>query len=185
MKLSKTTGLVIAIGVFVIALISLGVVRYQQIGEQSELDEQLISAKSNLARVQPEKLSSRHAELEEQLSQSTSQFEAVKVILSQPVGSVAATTVLFDVAKSCGLEVTKVASLSPTSDSLEGVTCSVVLLTARVEGDVPNLVSFITTLNSHFTTGVIRSMTISIPEENSGEEASADIELVVYTYQGD
>ncbi len=184
MKLSKRTLLIIIVGIFIIALISLGMLRSQQVSEQNQLNEKLILVKSNLERVQPEKLSSGQAELEERLSQATSQFEAVKAILSQPVGSITAYSILFDIAEAHGVEVTEMTSSDPVTESLEGVTCSVISLTAKVEGDVPNLVSFVAELNSHFTTGVVKSITITIPETTSEERASADIQMVVYTYRG-
>jgi len=182
LKLSKTTKLVIAIGFFVIALIGLNMVRSQQGDQQNQLSEELALAQSRLDMIPVEKLSSQQAALEEQLNQTTSQFEEVKAILSEPVGSVAASNVLFDIAEAHGLEVTEMTSSAPATESLEEVTCSVMLLTAKVEGDVPNLVSFVTKLNSHFTHGVVNSITITIPETNS-DEASAEIQLAVYTYQ--
>ena len=182
MKLSKTTKLVIAIGFFVIALIGLNMIRSQQGNQQNQLNEQLTLAQSRLNMIQLEKLSSQQATLEKQLNQNTSQFEEVKAILSQPAGSIAASSVLFDIAEAHGLEVTEMTSSAPATESLEGATCSVMLLTAKVEGDVPNLVSFITKLNSHFANGVVNSITITIPETTS-DEASAEIQLAVYAYQ--
>ena len=184
MKLRKRTLLITIVGIFVIVLISLGMLRSQQVSEQNQLNEQLTLIQSRLGVIKLEQLSSRQAELEGQLRQATSQFEVIKTVLSQPVGSIAATSILFDIAKAHGLEVTEVTSPGPTSDSLEGITCSVLSLTVKVEGNVPNLVSFVTELNSYFTTGVVKSITITIPEKTSEEKASADIQLVVYTYQG-
>jgi len=184
LKLSKKIWLVIAIGIFIIAAIGLGMVRSQQVDEQNQLNEELALVQSRLTRVQLQKLPSQQVELEEQLSQATSQFEAVKAILSQPVGSVAASSILFDIAEAHGVEVTEMTSSGLASKVLEGVTCSVIPLTARIEGDVSNLVSFVTELNNHFTTGVVKSITITIPETTSGEKASANIQLVVYIYQG-
>ena len=183
MKLSKKTWLVTAIGIFVVTFIGLGTVRYQQVHEQNQLNEQLALAQSR--GIQLEQFSSRQAELGRQLSQAKSQFEAVKAILSQPVGSITASSSLFDIAQAHGVEVTKMTSSGPVTESLEGVTCSVISLTAKVEGDVPNLVSFVVKLNSHFATGVVRSIKITIPDTNSEQKASADIQLAVYTHQGD
>ena len=185
MRLRKKPLLVIGIGIFVIALIALGTVRSQQVGQQAELNEELAQAQSNLMGVQLERFSSRQANLEKQLSQTTSQFEAFKAILSQSVGSIAASSILFDIAEAHGLEVTEMTSSTPATERLEEVACSLISLTARVEGDVPNLVSFVTKLNNHFTTGVAKSIIITIPEANSDEKASVDIQLAVYTHQGD
>ncbi len=197
MKLSKRFFLIIGIGIFIIALAGLGVVCFQRVSEKNQLNEQLASVQLRLSTVQLEQLSSQQAELEEQLSQATSQFEAVKAMLSQPVGSIGDTSILFAIAEACGVEVTEMTSSSPATESLEGVTCSVISLTAKVEGKVPNLVGFITRLNSYFTTGVVRSVTITVLEAassdntstvletTSSDNASANIQLAIYTHQGD
>lgn len=185
MKLSKRTLFVIGAGVFIIILGSLGMVCSQRVSEKNELNDKLGQTESRLQGVQLDKLSSQQAELEKQLSQTTSQFEAVRAILSQPVGSITASSILFDIAEAHGLEVIEITSPGPASDSLEGVTCSVTSITARIEGDLPNLISFVTKLNNHLTTGVIKSITITMPETTSGEKVSADIKLVVYAYRGD
>ena len=196
MKLSKKSLLVITAGIFVIALIGLGMVHYQQVQQHNQLNEELTLAQMKLNGFQLAQLSDQQGELEEQLSQATSQFEAVKAMLSQPVGNIAASSILFDFAEAHELEVTEMTSSGPVTENLEEVTCSVISLTAKVEGDVHNLVSFVAKLNSHFTTGVVKSVEINIPEttdegEGEGEEeeqekekASADIQLVVYTHQG-
>ena len=106
-------------------------------------------------------------------------------MLSQPVGNVAASSILFDVAQAHDLEVTEVTLPGPSSESLGGIICSVISLSARVEGDIMDLVRFVIELNAHLTTGVINSVVITIPETTSEEKASADIQLLVYTYQGD
>jgi len=166
---------------------SLGTIRSQQLDEQSELVNQLTPIQADLEQelTRTESLSLRQAELEKQLSQATSQFEKVKAVFSEPVGSIAVNSILFDIAKVYGLEVTEVTSPGPANDILEGVTCSVLPLTAEVQGDIPNLVNLITELNNSLETGVIESITITIPGTTSGDDISASIRMVVYFYQGD
>ena len=183
MKLSKTTGLLILIGTFIVIGSYLGMDRFQQVEEQNELNEKLAQVQANLGRVNLENVSSRQAELKKQLSEATSQLEAVRAAQYQPVGSTDIVNILFDTAKANGVEVIQMDLPSPTSATFEGVTCSALSLTARVDGDILNLVRFTTELNSHFTIGYVKSITITIPETGSDEKASADIQLVVYTYQ--
>ena len=185
MKVNKKIWLIVGIGIFVIAGAGLYTVYSKQVSEQNQLDEQLASAQSRLSSVNLGKLSSQQVELEEQVSQATSQFEAVKTILSQPAGSITVTDSLFDIARVHGVEVTEMTSSGLTAGSLEGVPSLVISVTAKIEGEVPNLVSFVVKLNSILTTGAVESITITIPETDSGEKASADIQLVAYTYQGD
>ncbi len=81
-------------------------------------------------------------------------------------------------AKANGVEVTEIKSPGPAEDTLEGLPYWVTPLTAKVKGDLPKLVSFLLELNSYLETGVIKSVT-------TGEDASAEIQLVIYTYRGD
>ena len=178
MKLSKTSWLFLAIGGCIILFASLGVVHFQRVHQQSQLNEELTLAETKLNGFQQEALEMR-------LSQTLSQLETTRATLSQPIGSIATSGILFDVAEAYGVEVTEISSSGLTSVNLEGIPCSVLTLTVRVEGDVLALVSFITKLNIYFRTGVVQSVTISIPEMTSGQESSANIRLVVYTYQGD
>ncbi len=108
MKISKTSWLLIAIGVFIIAMVGLGAVRYQQINQQNQLNGELALAEMKLNEFQLEQLSDRQGELEEQLSQTISQLEAAKAMLSQPNGSIVTSGILFDIAEAYGVEVTEI-----------------------------------------------------------------------------
>ena len=185
LKISKKTWLIVAIGIFVIAAAGLYMVYSKQVSEQNQLNEQLTLAQSRLSGITLEKLRDQQAELDEQLSQATSQFEALKTVLSQSAGSITVTDILFDIAGAHGVEVTEMTSTGLTDADLEGVPLLVIPVTVKVEGDVPNLVSYVVELNNFLTTGVVESITITIPETGSGEKVSADIQLVAYTHQGE
>ena len=45
------------------------------------------------------------------------------------------------------------------------------------------LLDFVINLNRYLDTGVVRSITITVPETENGEKASANIQFYVYTYQ--
>lgn len=185
LKLHKTFWMVIAIGVFVIALTGLAKVHFEQSGEQKKVNEQLGLAQSRLSELPLEELFFRQSELAGQLSQTTSQFNEVNAIISQPISSINISNTFFDVAKTFGLEVTELTSTTPTIGSLEGLNCLMITLTATVKGEVSNIVNFITGMNFYLKTGTIKSTIITIPEAASGDNASANIQLVVYNYQGD
>jgi len=185
MKFTKTSWLILSVGIFVIAFSSLGVARSQQIGEQNQVYEELSIAELRLSNFQLDDLSSQQEELEKQLSQTISQLETTKTKLSQPTESIAASDALFDIAKSCDVEVTEISSSGPASGNLEGLTCSILPLTAKVEGETYSLIKFITKLNDDFTTGVVKVAELSIPETTCEDRPSAYIQMVIYTYQGD
>ncbi|MFC2025265.1 hypothetical protein ACFLTG_02515 [Chloroflexota bacterium] len=185
MKISKTGWLLITAWIFILILATLGINSFQRVSERNQLNEKLILAKSNLEHPLLEDLSSQETELKEQLSQYISQYEAAKATVYQPVGNSAAIGILFDAAKAHGLEVTDLSSSGPTTENLGRTTFSVISLTAKVEGDIGKLVNFTVKLKDYFTTGVVKSIQITMPETTNGDKASADVHMVIYMYRGD
>ena len=185
MKLSKTSWLIIPIGVFTILLAGLCVVHAQQVGQLGQLNDELAVAQLKLSGFQAEQPTERPAELEKQLSETKAQSETARTTLSQRVKIITISNTLFEIAKSYGVEVTEIKSSGMAENELEGVPCSALSLNARIEGEVANLVNFITRLNNELATGVVKSVEINIPESTSANTSSANFQLVVYTHQGD
>lgn len=193
MKLNKRSLLLVAIGfVLVMALIlnSTGVIA--QVGnklldisrrESSELNKKLISTQARVRAIQLEPLSTRKADFEQQLSQNTKQLDTVRAILSQPVNTTNTTAAVLSTAKTYNLEITQWKLSGPSDAILAGMPASAVLIMVIVEGDMGNLVGFITRLNTVFTNGVVESAVIINTENASGKKPSADIKLTLYTVQ--
>ena len=185
MKITKTTWIILTIGICAIVFASLGFARAQQLKEQAQMDEEISIAENRLSSLQFEQLSSQQGELEKQLSQSIAQFEATKTILSQPVEGIAISDTLFSLAESSGAKITEISSSGLALDKLEEVPCSVLPFTIKAEGTIPSLMSFIFSLNAKFVTGTVESVEIVVPEDTAEESPSATIRLRVYTYKGD
>jgi len=182
-KLSKKSWLLISVGVFTILFAGLWTVHSQQINEHKQLEDKLSTAELKLDGFQTEQLSLRQNELEEQLKQTLSQSEAARETLSQPIGSLTISSVMFNIAETCNVEVIEIGSPGLASEELDGLACDVLPFTATAEGDVTDLVNFITKLNNDLENGIINSVEISVPE-TTGEKASANFQMVVYAYQG-
>ncbi len=185
MKLSKKSWLILIVGIAIAIFAGLWLARGQQVDEQEQLREELSIVVMRLNGLQGEEISAQQAQLERQLSQTISQLETAKAVLSQSTGSITVSGTLFDIAEATGVEITEISSSGLSSDSLEGITCSVLPLTITVEGDVADIISFVGSLNHDFKTGIVKSVEISIPETTSEETVSANIQLRIYTYQGD
>jgi len=210
MKLSKTGWLFLGAGIFAILAASLGVAHSQQASERSQLTQGLSMAQLQLQKCDFEGLSSRQEELERSLARVESQLRTSKNSLSQSIESIEASDALYDIAKDCGVEITEIHSSSPNNDELEGVSCAAVPLTVQVEGDLSRIVDFIHEWTRKYPTGMVRSVAITVPEvsdvgeeesEGEGEEegeaeseeeaeeesegqASARINMLIYTYGG-
>ena len=185
MTLSKTSWIILTVGISIIAFASLGFARAQQLHERNQLNEELSTAELRLNRLQLSQLSSQREELEKQLTESIAQLETTKTILSQPAESIAASSTLFNIAETCDVEITEISSSGLASGDLEGITCSVLPFTVRAEGVISSLMSFIFTLNDDFITGAVESVDISVSENTTEERSSANIRLLIYTYKGD
>jgi len=201
LKLGKTSLLVLSIGIFIVLCASLGMAYSRQSQEQSQLDQELSLAQQRLKQFSPEKFSTQQEELESRLAQTGSQIKAAKDNLRQSLESIEVTDALFTAAETYQVEIIEISSSALTEKGLEGVTCSVLSLTATVEGEVSNLIGFVSNLSWQFPTGVVQSVKINVPEvteeegeeEGEGEEGeeeelekpSANIVLSIHTYEGD
>ncbi|MFC2044348.1 hypothetical protein ACFLT8_04045 [Chloroflexota bacterium] len=163
MKLSKRTWLFMLIAILIIAAAGMNIVRSQHIQQQKVLDENLAIAQMKLKGIPLEQFYSQVADLEDSLNYTVSQYEEAKSIFSQQISSLTASNTLFDAAIVQGLEVINITASSPTSGNLAEIDCSVISLTVEVEGDISDIVSFVTELKSRFVTSLINSVTITIP----------------------
>ncbi|MBA7602670.1 hypothetical protein ES703_09766 [subsurface metagenome] len=98
MKLSKKSGLILIVGIAIAIFAGLWLARGQQVDEQEQLHEELSIVAMRLNGLQGEEISSQQGELEKQLSQTISQLETAKAVLSQSTGSIAVSGTLFDIA---------------------------------------------------------------------------------------
>ena len=199
-KLSTTSWIFLTIGIFGILVLSLNVAYAQQSQEQSQLNEEVALVQKRLLKNPPQQISSQKSELESRLAKAELQLKVTKVGLYWSLESIEASDALFELAEASYVEVTGISSSGVTSELLEGVDFSILLLTVTIEGDVLNLVDFIYKWTKRYPTGVVQSVAITVPEppeeeeevegagavtETEEEKPSATINLLIYSYEGD
>jgi hypothetical protein len=162
-KLSKTSWLLLSVGIFVVVVASLGLTRSQQIQEQDKLSDELSIAETRLDKLQVKELRQQQEELQVQLDESTIQLTAAKDTLHQTAESIDVTDELFVIAQACGVEIMDISSAGVRSDKLEGIDCLSITLNVMAEGELPNIISFVIRLNNDFTTGIVKTAKISVP----------------------
>ncbi len=185
MKISKKTLIYLGIGVYVIVTAAVGFIMFEKMDEEDAVSEELTSIQTNLDKLNPARLDDRKLELENQLSQVSSQTDTLKNMMSQEIANVAASTIVFDIADTTGVDIVWLSSPSASPQVLENVPCTVVSLEATVDGSVSDLVDFITRLNNYLATGVIKSVDMNIPETSSNTSPTVSISLLIYNYQGE
>lgn len=192
MKLGKSSYLLVILGVVAAIFAVLWVMRSQQAPEQERLHEELSVAVVRLDNFNSDELLSQQAELEQQISQTLSQLETARATGAQSAESISVSGTLFDIAEGAGVEVTMISSAPQSDSNWQGIPCLFLQLTVTIEGDVPDILSFIGGLDRTLATAVIRSAVITIPETTDGEDSSAEIQrpsaniqLGIYSYQGE
>jgi hypothetical protein len=177
-----TYGVIIGL---VATLASLGIVQAQQMGEKSKLSEELDTAEHNLSMLEAGQSSSWQDETDTQTNGTQPDFANARSVLSRPVDSIIANEYLFDIAAASSVTLTSITVSPLFDDVLTQLPCSYLPLNISAEGNVTALLDFISRLNTDLTNGLVKSAILSIPETPAEGEALVDIELIVYTYQGE
>lgn len=188
MKLSKTSWFFLGTGIFVILLLSFGAAYLQQSQQQDQLSEELSLAQLRLEKYSSrQQLSSQREELEAQLPKVQLQLKATRASLSQSVESIEASDTLFEIAEDSNVEIIMISSSTLNNEKLEGGTYSVLPLSVQIEGAITDLIDFIFKWSGEHRTGVMKSVGITIPKTNDAgelEKPSANLKLLIYSYQG-
>jgi len=180
-KLSKTSWVILSAGVFVVVLAGLGLTHSQQLQERGQLEDELMVTQMRLDKLDISGLEKQYNDLQTQLEERLAQLNDVKYVLRQPIESIDVTDEFFVVAAQENVEVANISSTSLTKEKFNGVSCTAISLMSTVTGELDDIIDFIISLNSDYTTGYIRSAQIIISEDI----VTTNINMVIYSYQGD
>ena len=185
MKLSKASWLFLIGGILIILFASLGIASAKQLRDHEQLYGDLTVAERRVEKLQLEQLNLQQEQLAGQINQAVAEREVAKDRLKHSNESIDVTDFLFEIADSCSVDIIGVNSRGLSSGDLGDIACSVQTISTSVEGSLPDLISFVTRLNTDFTIGVVDSADISIPEATEEARPTAHIQLSIYTYQGE
>jgi len=122
MKLSRTAWLVLGIGFFIIAFVTLYVIYSGQSGEQRRLSNSLAEAQARLPKFvsQREDLENQLAQRQDELSGAESSLSRAKSKLSLRVESIEYDETLFSIAQDCDLAIAKLTASEPIEEKVKG-----------------------------------------------------------------
>ena len=188
MKFSKIASLILGIGLFAIAGISLYILYQDQADEQDSLNQSLLAAEATLPTLISEtnNLGNELVQLEDDLAQALDELDEVERKIPDSIESSDYGDLLFDLAQNLGLEVTSFTSSGPSGITEDGIRYEATYFTMEVEGKVDAILQYLTKIQveSEFWTATIEVVNIDIAEPAAGEEASANISLRILSYRG-
>ena len=182
MKISKATWMILGAGVFIIALLGLGVTRYGQVQEQKKLAKELAVNTMRLDKLQVTSAQPQISELEEEVKDVQRQTEEIKARLIQSIVSVDVTDKFWEIAGFYSVNVTSIGTTSVSEQLFAAIQCEVIALSATVSGTTENVIDFVKGLNDNYTTGFIRSAQIDL---KNPLESIVSVQMVVYSLRGD
>lgn len=209
MKFGKTAQLVLAIGIFAIALIFLYRMNQEREVEHEELNTQLVAAQQLLPPLiaESEELESRLSQLQVELDQAEASLSRGKAKFPVSIDSIRYDELLCQMAYDRDLEMMNLFTLEPAERNVEDVIYTVDAFTMEVMGQVADILAFVNAIaiGEDFTTAVVELVDIRVPEPMTlqeqealalagqepaeGEEApeapSAIVKLTIYSYEGD
>jgi hypothetical protein len=184
LKLSKTSWLLLSLGVFIVVLASLGMTRSRQLQDQARMSEELTSSGTELNNLKVSQLQTQLEKLQEKVGAGEAQLVEAREKLRQGIESADVTDRFFLIAGDCNVAVTNLTTSAIKEKILEDIACSMISLSASVTGDTADLIDFVVSLNHGYANGYVESAQITIPEASDESEPTVSLEMFVYSYEG-
>ncbi len=172
MKLTKTSWLILALGITVITFGSLGAANSQRINEKKNLSDDLAVAQVRLSKLDLKEFYSQQERLKQQINETSLQLGVAKAALSQPNDSIDICGAIFRIAADCNVEVDQISSSSLTSGKVGKISCSELPLVTSVSANVCDIIRFILKLNGDLSTGIVKSDAILIGASDNATAAN-------------
>lgn len=179
-NLSKTSWIILSVGVFIVVLAGLGVTYSQQLKSSSEANEKLEVTEMRLRQFNIEELQSQKAILQEQRDDLTSQHDVGKTMLVQQVASIDVTDKCYEIAAESNVVIVDIGTTDVKTETFYNLPCEMISVNVVVRGELSDMVDFIINLNEGFSTGYIVTV-----QTVMGDTPYTSVQLVVYTYEGD
>ncbi len=182
MKLSKTTWMVLGIGIIIIAAVSLYMVYQGQGQKREEARDSLTNAEKNLqsftdikeaTEVELSQLENELQESQSQISQLETELAQTELTLNQTgarfpisVESIEYDEVLFNFAHDANLIITSLTAGEPADITTEDITYTTTLFAVEVRGEMTDILYFINTIvaDDDFQTAILEPVAITVPE---------------------
>lgn len=193
MKITRTTWLLLALGVFVIAFATLFVIYSHQASQNKDLKNDLAKAEASYPQLalQIRDLESELAERQSELTAALSNLSEVEAKFPASVQSFDYYQRLLAVAANCNLNVSSLTVSGPRQQKVDSVAYQVTTFDITVAGQVSGILDFthILATTEDFISATIEVVNISIPRSPSGQEitsqqSDATLRLDVYAYRG-
>jgi hypothetical protein len=183
-KFSKTGWLLLAAGVFIVALAILGLAFSRQNQSQAALNQELDLSQSRYAKLNNAELQAEYDVLLDQLETERARMADAEAKMYQNIESANITDEFFLIANDCGVRVVGVTTTPFAEKAVENIDGFTITLSGMVTGELDELIDFVISLNEGYPTGYVASARVVLPEPPEDDPPSLSVELILYSYEG-
>jgi hypothetical protein len=194
-KFSKSSLIILIVGVVALGAIIFGMVSTQQAQQRSELEKKLIEAQLKLATIKTEDLAIQKELLTADRDEYTTRIAVAKHKLTDPIDDIAATDEILKSSHEYEVDIIHLNCGGMAINTLEGNTFTALPFNIQAEGKLTNISAFIRNLKVVFPTSTIQSYQLGIgcikpestpttPPEDFAD-TSVNFQITIYNYIGD
>jgi len=194
-KLTNKSRVLLAAGVFLIALISLSMVQMQQIQARSRAEKEIAQTSLLIEKLTDNGLKVQKEDLQGQIETAKINVAQVKDSLRQSLETIESSGDIYDIAARSYVNIVRIDSSAVSEKEIGGVKCTVLAVTVRAEGSAADLINFVSRLTAKYHTGAVTSVRLNVTEEPAvGDNATGSeaaelpqilVDLTIYDYRGD
>jgi hypothetical protein len=179
-NVSKTSWIILSVGVFIVILAGLGVTYSSQLKENSEANDELAVTEARLGQFNIEELQQQENELIAIHDFISSQHDSGKLKLQQPVESIDVIDKCYYIASLSNVKIYDIGTTDIKTQEFINLQCEKIIMYVIVHGELSDMVNFIINMNEGFSTGYIESIQMVMDDS-----PYTSIQMVVYSYKGD
>jgi hypothetical protein len=154
MKLTKTSWIILIVGVLAIAAGCLGWIYSQQLDKQKQIDTQLSAAQKKLALIKLDELNSQQEQLNQQIEQLNALLAEKKARLQATGNSIDTTNAILEDAKSHRIDIQSLTSPGRGGEQLAGTDMDTLAIDLQFTGNINDIVNFAISLNEKYPTSI-------------------------------
>ncbi len=162
MKFSKSSWIILILGIVVLGAFLIGMVRTQQIQQQQNLEKTLLADQQKLALTKIDDLTLKRDQLTQEKELYTAQIAAAKAKLAAPVDNIAGTETILNSAHEFDLKIVNINSGGKSNSTYSGNEFTALSFNLRVEGNIDNIAGFISNIKTLFPTSVVEAYQVDI-----------------------
>ena len=179
--LNKRLLIIIGAGLFCIGMISIWVSYLSEVREQKALSEKLSLVEEQTADIDIEEILDKQLVEKDRIANFEKQIAASQTRISIPLIVSEIFNDIMTTANNTDVHITSINSNSLSSEAITGINYRSMTVDFSITGSANKLYEFIDSMSQYYTTGILKTLSVTIQGDNS----VANLRLTIYSIKGE